>query len=353
MTVLNDKNNCSPHDGKHHHVRHDAHTNEKMQEDANAAREAYALWKSSDPRDWDRALDEKDRITSCNPSAWKKAMHQVDEDERRHPASQKVCADQLPVLEVTASPAIAPPPLEAPIYPIAVAPVPHPGYAQQSPFAPPVPQGPAWERAYNRPQENFYGLNCGLFGIGVKGNSLDIFANVGIAGAEFQLGQNNRISGEFLPLSPIHARAGAGIGFDNQGIHSEVGAGGNFFGINGDADFGATVGQNTGVSGDVRGNVLPVHVQAEAGADLGPGGAQSYAGANTGIANLFAVRSGGYVGANEAPGIAAGAGIQLGNKTLDIGPTLNQAGPRVTLQPGDANAPAFFPTGDRAVGMYP
>ncbi len=234
----------------------------------------------------------------------------------------------------------------------------HPGYAPQSKFAPAAPNSPAYDSAYNQPKPEFYGLDIGVLRLGVNSNgSLDLGVNVGVAKAGVQLGLENRVDGEFMPIGgPLHARAGAGIGLNRSGIHSEVGAGANFFNVvNGDADFGVSLGREISVDGDVRGRAFPVNVQADAGAAVGADGINAYTGASTDIVGQAGVRAGAHFDLDKYnSGVGAGVGLRAGDQTLDFGPSIQSDGnstvrPQLHLEPGFARRRTFYPTGDRAV----
>ncbi len=365
------------HRSQDHHVRHHkSHTDEAMQADIKAAHEAYEAWKSHDPRAWDFAQEEKAKIIARNPKAWRRAMKEIDaeeeqknssdrpeeqEPERQDPRSQAEAASRrmqdeamerrrLDEDRVARRVAPAQPTIDVP------EPV-HPGYAPQSKYAPQPPDSPAYDAAYNRPQPRFYGLDLGIVKLGVNSNgSLDAGVNIGIARAEVQAGLENRVEGEFMPIGgPLHARAGAGIGVGDGGIHSEVGVGANVFNVvNGDADFGARLGRNTGVDGDVRGRVWPVNAQGDAGAGIGPDGINAYAGGNTDIADAAGVRTGAHFDLNSNSGAAAGVGLKAGDHTIDIGPSVETYGnrqvkPDFHLDSGTADDPTFYPTGDRQI----
>jgi hypothetical protein len=62
---------------------------------------------------------------------------------------------------------------------------------------------------------------------------------------------------------------------------------------------------------------------------------------------VFDVRTGAHVDATSNPGIGAGVGLQLGDHTLDVGPSLDANGPRIHLAPGTAGQPIFYPDGTR------
>ncbi len=61
---------------KHHHGSHRANAN--MENEVDAAHDAWTAWKSNDPSAWEAALDLKERI---NPRAWRQAMREVDKEE--------------------------------------------------------------------------------------------------------------------------------------------------------------------------------------------------------------------------------------------------------------------------------
>ena len=181
--------------------------------------------------------------------------------------------------------------------------------------------------------------------------------NVGVARAGVQFGVENRVEGEFMPYGgPFHARAGAGIGLAPDGVHSEVGAGANFFDIvNGDADFGVRLGPNIAVDGDVRGKVWPVDAQGNAGAGLGKDGAHAYTGGNVGVAKAAGVRAGAEIDVGQTDsGAAAGVGLRAGEGTVDFGPSIRFEGhttirPQLHLDAGRADRATFYPTGDRTL----
>jgi hypothetical protein len=242
------------------------------------------------------------------------------------------------------------------------APQAHPGYAPHSDFAPQEPDSPAYESAYDQPEPDFYGLDIGVLKVGVNSNgSLDLGVNVGLARAGVQVGLENRVEGEFMPIGgPLHARAGAGIGINRSGIHSEVGAGANFFNVvNGDADFGVRLGRDIAVDGDVRGRAFPVNVQADAGASVGADGVNAYTGANTDIAGQAGVRAGAHFDLDRYnSGMGAGVGLKAGEHTLDFGPAIHSDGnrtvrPQIHLEPGFARHRTFYPTGSRLVDEQP
>ncbi len=356
------------HDGARHseHSNHSNHSNhshaaEKMQAEINAARQAWADWQSGDCNRIGHALDEKDRISA---KAWKEAMRQIDLNE---PCRDSKVKTNLPEAKLPAAPVVntaeAPIPQPADLIPPPPPPpqIIHPGYAPYSRFAPPAPISPAYDLAYNQPPAPFYGLDLGVVRLGVRGGSLDLGVNAfGLARTELQVGQRTGVDAEFLPLGgPLHARAGSGIAFDRYGAHAEVGAGANFFDIvNGDADFGAHLGESAGVNGKVRGKAFPVQVEAGAGADVGPGGADAYTAATTGLTDAFQVRAGGRVAADSSPNVAAGVGVVAGRHTLDFGPSVgaspNQGNvdnsgsyrgePRIHLEDGLISEPTFYPT---------
>jgi len=348
---------------KHSARDHHKHDNAA---DVNAAHIAWDLWKSSDPRDWDKALDERERINKHNPKAWKKAMHEVDVEEAHKKAAQHhevVARPAHQPVEIRTNKPVERIPSKVEIAPAAqsemeIGNIAAPGYAPVNKFAPPVPDSPAYRAAYQRQHPEFYGVDLGIAKLGVNSNgSIETGVNIGIAKAGIQVGLENRVDGEFMPIGgPLHARAGAGVGVDRDGLHSDVGAGANFFNaVNGDADFDARVGRDTGVDGDVRGRVLPVDVQADAGANIGPEGFNAYTGANTDILDQVEFRTGGDVRLNsQDSGLDAGVGLRAGQNTIDFGPSIYSNG-NTTMRPdlhfdrNDDRVPAFYPDGDRAL----
>ncbi len=348
---------------KHNKTADHAHS-QLFDHDVQAAHTAWDAWKSKDPEAWDWALEQREKISKKDPKAWNKAMKEVDAEEaaqkRAAQAEQqrelntdeqkRNAADRLrkEYLMENAATHIDPNPdlrktetLNA-------------GYAPQSRFAPESPNSPAFDAAYNHSRGEFYGLDLGIVKLGVQDGSLDAGVNVGIASAEMTLGKNTGVAGEFMPYGgPLHARTKANLGFEDGGIHSEVGAGANFFDlVNGDADFGARLGRHTGVDGDVRAKVWPVNVQADAGAAIGPDGLNAYTGANTGFTDAFGIRSGAQLDLNESSGVGAGVGMKLGDKTLDFGPSIDTYGnrtvrPNLNLMTGNSADRTFYPTGDR------
>jgi hypothetical protein len=347
------------------------HTEQHIQ----SAHAAWDAWKSDDPAAWDWALDQREKISKKDPKAWSKAMKEVDAEEaaQKHAKEERekemqrqkeaaLKAELDAEIDAEARQREAESKLRAEYldtrtqYDLKPVEIPHPGYAPHSNFAPEAPNSPAYDAAYNRDRGEFQGLDLGIVKLGVRDGSLETGVNVGIASTEVSLGKNTGVNAEFMPYGgPLHARANANLGFEKDGIHSEVGAGANFFDlVNGDADFGASLGKNTGVSGDVRGRAWPVDVQADAGAGIGPQGFNAYTGANTGVADAFGVRSGAHFNVGENSSAAAGVGLKLDDQTLDFGPSIDTYGnrtlrPNLNLRPGHSDEATFYPTGNRDI----
>jgi|GEM_PF-735853 len=351
-----------------HSEKHSCAANEN---DVISAHLAWDLWKSNDPKDWDKALEAKHRLTKHNSKAWNKAMGEVDLEEeatkarhlRQQNNSQRLAdAGLVPVRkkkqDVLNNPSDSAGPINDPLQtqreqdgrPL------HPGYAPESRFAPPPPNSPAYDAAYNQPKPEFHGLDLGIVKMGYNnGGSLEFGANVGVASTNLQVGLNNRVDAELMPIGgPVHARFGTGFGVNEDGLHSDVGAGANFFNVvNGDADFDARLGRNTGVDGDVRGRAFPVNVQADAGAGVGPEGVHAYTGANTDLAGLAGIRSGAHFDLDQYnSGVGAGVGLRAGDHTLDFGPSIysdnnSTIRPDLQLQQGTIAQDTFYPTGTR------
>ena len=339
--------------GKHGHAH--------LQEDIAEAKLAWQAWNSKNPEDWDRAFEIKEHLLKTDPRAWKIAMKEV-ESSNCLPSVQLSSAPEkqpeLPPAKVSpgrSKPVDAQPPTHASSMPVEVV---QPGYAPQSRYAPEPPVSPAYDNAYKMPPSEFYGLDLGIVKLGVNNRgSIEAGVNVGIARANVQGGLYNRVEGEFMPYGgPIHARAGAGIGIDRyHGLHSEVGAGANFFNIvNGDADFGAEVNRDISVAGDVRGRVFPLEAKGEAGASVGSYGLDAYTGGNVGIEDAAGVRAGAEVALGSRSRIAAGVGVSGADEVVEFGPDLELNGDtadgiRLHLDERSSYEPTFYPTGDRSL----
>jgi len=335
----------------------------QMQEDISSAKLAYEAWKSNDPKDWDHAMAEKNRLLKEDPRAWKAAMKEIDADEARQKelqaelkaeeaqraADEAAAKESAPAAEASQNVVTMP----DEVVTRAAAPA---GYAPDSPYAPLPPASPAFEAAYRQPPAKFYGINAGIFKLGVTNHgSLDVGVNIGLARAEAQVGLENRVEGEFMPVGgPLHARAGAGIGVNRNGFHGEVGAGANVFNlVNGDADVGARLGRDIGVDADVRGRALIVNGQADGGVSLGDQGLKVHGGGNADILNTLGARGGARASLGPETGIGVGVGLKADQDTLDFGPAID-VGPdgKVTgsiYGQGKADNATFFPTGDRTI----
>ena len=357
-----------------------------FQADVTTAKLAWDAWKSNDPDRIDWALSEKHKIQKEDPKAWKEGMKEVDADQKKEADAKKQAQAQADLQKELAAESAgnqpqgnalsqeylnetAPPPSvpsdananqgQSPVgVDTVIAPAitdARPGYSPNSPFAPPEPNNPAYAQAYHQAPAKFYGINAGLFKLGVTNHgSIDAGVNIGLARAEVQVGLENRVEGELMPIGgPIHARVGAGVGINRDGIHAEAGAGGNFFNIaNVDGDGAAHIGNTIGVDGDVRGRALVVNGEGAAGASLGPQGVEGHGGGNADLVQAIGARGGGRVSLGENTGVAAGVGLNAGGNTLDFGPSIDVQGqevvPALHLDPGTSNVNTFFPTGNLA-----
>ena len=234
----------------------------------------------------------------------------------------------------------------------------HPGYAPDSPYAPLPPNTPAYNAAYNQEPAKFYGINLGIIKLGVTSHgSIDAGVNIGLARGEAQVGLENRVDGEFMPVGgPLHARVGAGVGVNKNGFHGEAGAGVNFFNlVGGDADVGARLGNDIGVDGDLRGRALLVNGQGDAGVSLSQNGLAVHGGGNADVLQTVGARGGGRfdLGPKDT-GVAAGVGLNVAGSTLDFGPSIDAypngvVAPALHLDPGQSQVKPFYPTGDRTL----
>lgn len=380
-------NDCNPVEKAHHAGHHGDkghHNSQREAEDIAASKMAYELWKSDKPENWDKALDMREKLQKHAPKSWDKAMKQVDQEEaaakRRHlPAPH--APEYVDPRRKQAPPVVQNGELPPPPPPGAPPPPPEQrhinGYAPDVPptqdgpypdqFAPPTPASPAFDAAYNRPPSKFYGLDIGILQLGVTDRgSMRVGAGIPyLAHAQVDAGLDNRVEGEVGGgYLPFHARAGAGAGYDikgNQGLHSEVGAGANVANaVNGDFDIEAHANkQGLGTNADLRGKVLPVNSQFDAGANVGQNGADAYTGGDVNVMHKAGFRTGGELAVGKNSRMAAGLGLQGGDKTIDLGTHVETYGNRtiapklVDVQTGNADEATFYPTGDRNVDYNP
>jgi hypothetical protein len=239
-----------------------------------------------------------------------------------------------------------------------------PGYDTTSRFQPNPPASPAFYDEYGRPRPAFHGLDLGIVKLGYNdGGSLEAGVNVGIAKVGVQGGAWNGVNAEFMPYGgPLHARANAGVGVNRQdGFVARTGAGANFFNaVNGDADGETHIGpRGIGVDGDLRGRVLPVDAQFDAGGNVGPKGADAYTGGDVSLMHKAGVRSGGDFSLGENTRASAGVGLEAGNKSIDLGSHIETRG-NTTFQPklidvqtGDSREETFYSTGNRVRDTTP
>lgn len=358
----------SKHGKSHGHSSHSA-------EDAALAHKAWEAWQSNDPAAWDWALDQRNHLLRKDPKAWAKAMKEVDDDE----AAKERQAINGPKIPKDCPPPPNPshedarnrlqdeylahrqvPPQQVPQERVSNVPL-NAGYAPLAKFAPEAPDSPAYDQAYNNPEDNFHGFDGPLFKIGytdtgaaVFGVNLGLNSHMSLASVEAHAGLENGGKASFMPdESPIHARTEALVGVNGDGLYADTGAGANFFNIvNGDADFLAQVGKNTGVDGDVRGKVWPVDVQADAGGHVGVDGVNAYTGANTNVADAAGIRAGGRFDLGRDSGAAAGVGLRAGDQAIDFGPAIDTYGnrtikPQMHLDPVPEDDQTWYPIGDR------
>ena len=83
---MSDKH-CQPENQHHGKSKHHSEPS-TFADNVRAAELAYDLWKSGDPKYWDRALDLREQVSKRSPKAWEYAMKEVrieEEAERRLP----------------------------------------------------------------------------------------------------------------------------------------------------------------------------------------------------------------------------------------------------------------------------
>jgi hypothetical protein len=371
------KNPSLPHD--QHHPAHHA----DMQADIASAKLAWEAWNSHDPKQIDHALEERHRILKEDPKAWKKAMKEIDAEEKRQAEAKAQLQKELQAEEAaraaTAAAAAQGPPAptrDAAATATAQAPDGQATAAVDMPpnavtatansndnFAPPPPDTPAYNAAYNQPPAKFYGIDWKVVKLGVNSHgSIEggLFIKH-VVNFDGQLGLETMGDLEVFPgVKSLHARAGAGIGVNKDGFHGEAGAGVNAFNLaGGDLDVGARLGNHTGVDGDLRGRALLVNGQGSAGLSLDENGLGVHGGGNADILQTVGARGGGRFNLGpEHTGLAAGVGLNVAGKTLDFGPSVDgysdgSVAQGIHLDPGQAKAATFFPTGDRQADATP
>lgn len=376
----------------HHSPEHPQHGHKaNFKEDVALAKMALEAWDSGDPQKRDWAADVKNHLYKTDRGAWNKALDQYEQEDlmksarkaayfahlaadKAHDASLAAgdAAQKLQVLQDDLDGPQSVPPVrsERAIRPVKhhgtpidtdnqayIAPAPIPGYDNRSILQPSAPASPAFDHQYrNRPA--FHGLDLGLVKLGYNdGGSLEGGVNIGIAKVGFQAGAMNGGEAEFMPYGgPLHARANALVGIDrNQGFVARTGAGGNFFNIvNGDADGETYIGQQgIGVDGDLRGRVLPVDAQFDAGGNVGPRGLGAYTGGDVSLMHQAGVHSGADFELGENSRMAAAVGVEGGGKTADLASHIETDGNRtlrvrpVDVLTGKDGYAEVVPTGDR------
>ncbi len=351
-----------------------------FQKDVADSKLAFEAWSSQDPDKIKFAVDEKARIVKDDRKAWDEAMKEIDAEQKRVAQEKRDAAAKAELqreLEAeqaarAAAQAAPPPPPAAeapPPPPAAEAPPPPPGEAtaaiapQGDPaaaLAPPEPNTPGYNAAWHQPPVKHWDLNIfGLAHVGVNSHiSLEGGINIPkIFQGEGELGGQTGGKVEIFPgFKPLHARVGAEVGINQDGLHGEGGAGANFLNLaGGDLDVSARLGKNTGADGDFRGKALIAQGQGDAGVSIDERGVGVYGGGNGSLLNVVGARGGGratLLGPDS--GIAAGVGGTVAGKRLDVGPSSDGYSDGTSIQaihvdPGDVNAPTFFPTGNRAV----
>lgn len=368
--------NSNHHSPEHHSNSHRAN----FKEDVAMAKLALEAWDSKDPQRQDWAMDVKEHLGKTDRKAWNTALDEYEQEDliksarkaerylhvaadSAHEASVSagVAADKLQVLADDLQPREhAPRPLKqdgqrqdgghVEAAPIA-------GYDDRSMLQPSAPASPAFDHQYrNRPA--FHGLDIGVVKLGYNDSgSLEGGVNIGIAKVGLQAGAMNGVEAEFMPYGgPIHARTNAMVGIDRrQGFVTRAGAGANFFNVvNGDADGETHIGtQGIGVDGDLRGRVLPVDAQFDAGGNVGGRGVEAYTGGDVSLMHKAGVHSGGEFALGEDSRMAAAVGVEAGGKTVDLASHVETDGnSTVRFRPvdvltGNADEAEVVPTGNR------
>ena len=186
-------------------------------------------------------------------------------------------------------------------------------------------------QAPHQPDHKFHGLNLYFFKIGCRDHSFDVGVNViGLAKAEVQVGQETRVDAG-VQLGPvIGAHAGAGVGFNRFGLHSDVGARGHFVKL---VDTGAEVkgnlGPHSGVHVDTGAKVLFAHTRHTFDSSFSDQGFNNGYKGEVGLAKVVGVHAGGHANLNDNSSVGGSAGTTLENASLGAGADVNSNGNRV------------------------
>ncbi len=175
-------------------------------------------------------------------------------------------------------------------------------------------------------EHKFHGLNFGLFKIGIKGHSLDLGLNVGVAKTEFQVGQENRVDAG-VHLGPLAARGGVGLGFNRDGLHSDVG--GRFHAaklVDTGAEVQAKLGPKTGVHADTGAKVLFAHTRHTFDTSVGEDGFNNGYKGEVGLAKAIGVQANGHANLNDDSSVGGDVRSNLAQSSISAGADLNTQG---------------------------
>lgn len=180
----------------------------------------------------------------------------------------------------------------------------------------------------------FYGLNLGLFKLGVTSDgSLNVGANVGIARGDVKVGLNNRVEAG-VGIDQLGARGGAGFGINKHGLHADAGASANVAKvIDTGANAGVQVGPRSGLFGNLRGKVGPAFTDAETTFNMRSDGVNFNAGGAAGINKVIQGHADTRLGLNDDSNVGAHAGIGIGPVDLSVGTDVTSNGNSV-IRPG-------------------
>ncbi|MBX9686642.1 MAG: hypothetical protein K2X27_08065 [Candidatus Obscuribacterales bacterium] len=177
----------------------------------------------------------------------------------------------------------------------------------------------------HREKSGFKGLNLGIIKIGTESGSLALGVNVGIAKVDTKIGKETRVDAG-VGVGPIGAKAGAGVGFDKHGIHADAGAKARVTDhIKAGTRFGANVGAQTGVEGEVDAKVGKlVQTKHEAASSISKHGFNNgYDGNVSLFGNRGEVKGGAHANLNRDSSVGANASARAFDKTLATGADLD------------------------------
>lgn len=186
-------------------------------------------------------------------------------------------------------------------------------------------------RAVPHDQTKFYGLNLGLFKIGVTNDgAFNAGVNVGIAHAEAKVGLVNGAEAA-VNLGPlVGAKGSVYANLDERGVHGHGDAGGHFLNlVGGGGEANVAAGTASGAEFDGNGYVGPFAGRARGGGAVGENGLDGAAGGGAKAGDLAAVHGGGHLNLGENSQVAGAVGLEAGKAGFETGAGVWSDGNRI------------------------